>query len=265
MDAIYSILLMLENIGYDRLSEGLSAFNPGMFNAVVRVANVVIMPIALSMLTLFALLEVLKIQEQAGGETTVMHKLLLPFFIKFVLSYAVVTQAVGFLSGIFNLVLSIIQNIALEIGLGSEILDTDATREAVSELGFGSQLHMWLIIIVIMLIVIIASFFINIKITMRMIEIYVFIAFSPLPLSTFGSGVSSQMAQNFLKGFVAVCVQGAVMLFYLSLATAGFATMGLMPDQSITGQMWSMAGFMILLIFAIMASESTAKKVIGAM
>ena len=240
-------------------------FNPGMFNTVVKIANVVIMPVALSMLALFAMLEILKIQEQAGGETTVMHKLLLPFFIKFTLAYAVVTQAVGLLSGIFNIVLSIIQNIVLEVGVGSDFLDLEQTREVISDLSIGSQLHMWAVALIIMLIVIIASFYINIKITMRMIEIYVFIAFSPLPLSTFGSGVTSQMGQNFLKGFVAVCVQGAVMLFYLALATAGFAFVGLMPDESIIGQMWSMAGLMLLLVFAIMASEPTAKKIIGAM
>lgn len=264
MDSIDGILVMLESIGYDRLNVGLAEFNPGMFGTVVQIAEVVVRPIALSLLTLFLMLELLDILKRTAGNGGVTLELMIPFIFKFALSYTLVTQAIGLLTGIFNLALTMIRNIAT-VGSQNEFLDLEATREYVSNLGFGSQLNLWAVVVIVSVIVTIGGFIVNIKITMRMIEIYGFLALSPLPLSTFAGGESSQMGKSFLKSFSASCIQGVVMLVFLNMASAMFMTIGLNPDPSILGQMWTMAGFMILLIFAIMASESTAKKAIGAM
>lgn len=265
MDTIDGVIAMLDSIGYDRLNVGLAEFNPGMFRVVVQIAEVVVRPIALSLLTLFLMIELLDILKKTAGNGGVTLELMIPFFFKFALSYTLVTQAIGLLTGIFNLALTIIRNISATVGSQSEFLDLEATREYVSNLGFGNQLNLWAVVIIVSVIVTIGGFVVNIKITMRMIEIYGYLALSPLPLSTFAGGESSQMGKSFLKSFSASCIQGVVMLVFLNLASAMFMTSGLNPDPSTLGQMWSMAGFMILLIFAIMASESTAKKAIGAM
>jgi len=265
MNTIYSILVMLESLGYERLNVGLAEFNPGMFAIVVQIAEVVIRPIALSLLALFLMLELLDILKRTAGNGGVTLELMIPFFFKFAISYALVTQAIGVLTDIFNLALTMIRNITMTAGAGSEFLDMEATREYVSNLGFGGQLNLWAVVIIVSVIVTIGGFIVNIKITMRMIEIYGFLALSPLPLSTFAGGESSQMGKSFLKNFSASCIQGVVMLVFLNLASAMFMTIGLSTDSSTIGQMWGMAGFMILLIFAIMTSESVAKRAIGAM
>ena len=265
MNTIYSILAMLDSIGYDRLNVGLAEFNPGMFATVVQIAEVVIRPIALSLLTLFLMLELLEILKRSAGNGGITLELMIPFLFKFALSYTLVTQAIGLLTGIFNLALTMIRNISVAVGSQSEFLNLEATRAYIGNLGFGGQINLWAVVLIVSVIVTIGGFIVNIKITMRMIEIYGFLALSPLPLSTFAGGESSQMGKSFLKNFSASCIQGVVMLVFLNLASAMFMTLGLTTDTSTLGQMWGMAGFMILLIFAIMASESTAKKAIGAM
>ena len=265
MASIYGIIVMLESLGYDRLNVGLAEFHPGMFSTVVQIAEVVVRPVALSLLTLFLMLELLDVLKRTAGNGGVTLELMIPFFFKFAISYTLVTQAIGLLTGIFNLALTMIRNISTTVGSQGEFLDLEATRSYVSNLGFGSQLNLWAVVIIVSVIVTIGGFVVNIKITMRMIEIYGYLALSPLPLSTFAGGESSQMGKNFLKNFSASCIQGVVMLVFLNLASAMFISIGLNPDPSLVGQMWGMAGFMILLIFAIMASESTAKKAIGAM
>jgi len=265
MNTIYSILAMLDSLGYERLNVGLAEFNPGMFATVVQIAEVVIRPIALSLLTLFLMLELLEILKRSAGNGGITLELMIPFLFKFALSYTLVTQAIGLLTGIFNLALTMIRNISVAVGSQSEFLNLEATRAYIGNLGFGGQINLWAVVLIVSVIVTIGGFIVNIKITMRMIEIYGFLALSPLPLSTFAGGESSQMGKSFLKNFSASCTQGVVMLVFLNLASAMFMTLGLTTDTSTLGQMWGMAGFMILLIFAIMASESTAKKAIGAM
>jgi hypothetical protein len=186
--------------------------------------------------------------------------------LKFAVSYALVNGAVGLLTGIFNITLSMINNINMEIGGASGFIDLAELRSYVGDAGFGEQLNMFIVVLLVSIIVMIGSIVINIKITMRMIEIYVFISLSPLPLSTLGSSEGSQMGKSFLKSFTAVCVQGVVMLVYLSMASGMFATITTWNnDSSAIGSMWGIAGFMIMLIFAIQASETTAKKIIGVM
>jgi len=266
MNAIYRIISQLENIGYGNLSVGLSEFNSGMFATVVQIAQMVVTPIALSLLTLFLMLELIEILKKAAGSGGVTMEAMIPFIFKFVISYALVNGAVGLLTGIFNITLSIINNITLSIGLNSDFLDLEATRYYVSETGFAEQLDLFVVVFLVSVIVMLGSVIINIKITMRMIEIYVFISLAPLPLSTLGSSEASLMGKSFLKSFTAVCVQGIVMLVYLSMASGMFATIGTWTaDGSYIGSIWGIAGFMILLVFAIQASETTAKKIIGVM
>ena len=49
----------------------------------------------------------------------------------------------------------------------------------------------------------------------RFIEIYMYVAISPIPIATFPSEDLSQIGKNFLKSFAAVCLQGT--LIYLIL------------------------------------------------
>ena len=266
MNTIYSIIIQLENLGYGNLNVGLSEFNSGMFSMVVQIAQVVVTPIALSLLTLFLMFELIDILKRAAGSGGVTMEQMFPFMLKFALSYALVNGAVGLLTGIFNITLSMINNINMEIGGASGFLDLAELRSYVGDAGFGEQLNMFIVVLLVSIIVMIGSIIINIKITMRMIEIYVFISLSPLPLSTLGSSEGSQMGKSFLKSFVAVCVQGVVMLVYLSMASGMFATITTWNnDSSAIGSMWGIAGFMIMLIFAIQASETTAKKIVGVM
>jgi len=266
MDTIHRIILRLEDLGYGNLSVGLSEFNAGMFQTVVQIAQVVVTPIALSLLTLFLMFELIEILKRAAGSGGVTMEMIFPFLFKFAISYALVTQAVGLLTGIFNITLSMINNVTMTVGSESAFLDLGEARAYVSDAGFGEQLNMFIVVLLISVIVMLGSIIINIKITMRMIEIYVFISLAPLPLSTLGSSEGSQMGKSFLKSFTATCIQGVIMLAYLSMASGMFMTIGTWSnDTSHIGAMWGIAGFMILLVFAIQASESTAKKIVGVM
>jgi len=44
----------------------------------------------------------------------------------------------------------------------------------------------------------------------RFFKLYMFLAISPIPLSTFGSRKTAGMGKNYLKSFVSACLDGAV-------------------------------------------------------
>ena len=266
INALYALIQLIENIGFERLTLGLESFNPAMHQTAVITAEMVVQPVAIGLLTLWALLELVEIGKKTDGNDDITWQLMLPFMVRFSVAYVFVTQAANVLTLIFNIALGLITGMAMNISTHAESIDLSAARSYVSNMGVGSQLTLWIPILIVLLIAHFTSIFVDIKITMRMIEIYVLMAFSPIPLSTFSYGHTTQMGVSFLKNFAAVCIQGGIMLFYVFLASSTWAGLGnveLLDEVGITTMIWGIAGYMLLLVFATMASEATSKKAIG--
>jgi len=54
----------------------------------------------------------------------------------------------------------------------------------------------------------------------RFFKLYMFLAISPIPLSTFGSRETAGMGKNYLKSFVSACLDGAVIALALVVFSA---------------------------------------------
>jgi len=263
MNDLYSLSSLIESIGTDRLTVGLQEFAPGIYTQVTTIAQTIITPIALSFLALYALLELISISNKIGPGN-VGWELMAGWAIKFGLGYIMVTQSLTLLTALFDIGLTFVGGVSAA-NIGGDLLDYASMRDVISEMNLGEQLSLQASVLLVTFIMRLGSIFINIKITMRMLEIYAYIALAPIPLSTIAGGESSQMAKSFLKNFAAAVIQGVLIMLFLSMASGMYLT--LMPGvtDDFVGAIWGMAGFMIMLIMAIVASETTAKKVIGVM
>lgn len=114
----------------------------------------------------------------------------------------------------------------------------------------------------------------------RMFELYVLLAVSPLPCAFFplgdGSGGGmSRITQKFFKNFIAVCLQGvmiivSIRIFYMIVGTAltaliTAATAGSGPTTVVTDLCYTMLLAGIVLVMAVAKCGSWAKSIMDAM
>ena len=114
----------------------------------------------------------------------------------------------------------------------------------------------------------------------RMFELYVYLAVSPLPCSFFplGDGAGGGMSRitvKFFKNFIAVCLQGVMVIiciriFYMIVGTAitalvGTATAGTDPTTVVTDLCYTMLMAGIVLVMAVAKCGSWAKGIMDAM
>lgn len=114
----------------------------------------------------------------------------------------------------------------------------------------------------------------------RMFELYVLLAVSPLPCAFFplgdGSGGGmSRITQKFFKNFIAVCLQGvmiivSIRIFYMIVGTAltaliTAATAGSDPTTVVTDLCYTMLLAGIVLVMAVAKCGTWAKSIMDAM
>lgn len=143
--------------------------------------------------------------------------------------------------------------------------------------GIGNILGMFLCSFVVVLAIKICGLMIQVMAYGRMIEIFVYLVISPLPISFFplgngdGSGFSS-ITIGFLKTFMAVCLQGVMMVVAMrvfdivvgqSIADALNVIQG-EPSAVVTDTLFTMLLGSIALVLAVVKSGSWAKSVMGA-
>ena len=125
---------------------------------------------------------------------------------------------------------------------------------------------MLLILVFASLISLLASVLVNVVVTGRFLQMYVYLAVAPIPISTMPHHEFSGIAKNFFKGFMAVSIQGTliymVQLFYPFLLKTAFEN----ADHSgAMGLVAAVIGFSILLIFAVFQTNAWAKSLTTAM
>lgn len=153
--------------------------------------------------------------------------------------------------------------------LGTAVLST-SLRNNLMKCDVGSLL----ILLILSFLVSIVTFFvlgaIIIVLASRMIEIFMYLAISPIPMATMMNNDWGQIGKNWLRNILALAFQG----FFIVVALTIFKTllsnvitqMSKMGTNSaaITGSMAIMLGYIIALIFTIFRSSNISKSAFGA-
>jgi len=139
------------------------------------------------------------------------------------------------------------------------MLDMAQIEQHVNSLSFWGKLMYFIEISPMTFIMKIIKIAIMVIVYGRMIEIYIYTAVAPLPLSTLSSEGLSQTAKKFFQEYAGVCLQGLIII--ISCILYG----GLMADV-VTGKgIESLITVSLVLLLVLVKSGSWAKKVTGAM
>ena len=137
----------------------------------------------------------------------------LRFFIRFVLAKTAVTYGIDIMTAVFNISGGIISSITGELGTATNSVSLPSELETViNEVGFLASIPLWLVTILGCLVIIVLSFVMILTVYSRFFKLYMYTAFSPIPLSSFAGETTSFMGKAFIKSYTGVCLEGAVIV-----------------------------------------------------
>ena len=241
-----------------------STFSPAIFNMIKNLSENVIMPIAGLILTFIACYELIQLvishNNLANFETWIFFKWVFKTFV----AVTLITNTMNITMAVFDVAHHVVSQ-AGGIITGSTAIDasTLATMQSNLEaMEVGELLGIFLMSFIVQFLVYILSALIFVIVYARMIEIYLMVSLAPLPFATFGNKEQSQMGQNYLRSLFALGFQG----FLIMICVGIYAVLiqGVSFSADITGSMWAVMGYTVLLCFTLFKTGSIAKSVFHA-
>ena len=96
--------------------------------------------------------------------------------------------------------------------------------DAVMELGFFDTIGPWVVSLIACLVIIVISFILVLNVYGRFLRLYLYAAVAPIPLAAFAGEPSASIGKAFIKGFAAVCLEGAIIVLACVIFSAFAAT-----------------------------------------
>lgn len=237
------------------LLSNLTDWNSTLAGYADSISSGVVMPIALTVLALFMVLELYNFTQTIamnGGSTAFTIQQVALVMLKITLCRWAVLHSTEILNAMFEVAATVTNGIAGYVGSGQVNTEVDI-ENAISALpgGIGNMpVAMELMVVSWMLRLV--NIVINTIVAARFIELYVYNALASLPIATLCYRELHGIAVNFLKNYMAVALQGAVLYLVIGFYPALTASLGSGGD--ITEQAWAMLGKSVILLVAVFMS-----------
>lgn len=233
-----------------------------------------IKPVGYSLLALFALLEFAQLSERVGNVTGFMGTgLVIEVLIKLILCKMVVdnsTQICSFVVGVGDNITSLFgsQSIA---SVDFEQFKQNIISAFPDWWDIFGQLAFFIISALFIILSCLALLFVKVIYAARYVELYVYTAVSPIPLSTCLSK-HFNVAPNFIKNLFAVALQGALLLLIIKIFNLIFTfninSLGTLATNdwgAIWSMLWTLLFNAILLLVTSFQTQKWAKSICHAM
>jgi hypothetical protein len=193
----------------------------------------------------------------------------LKHFIRFVAAKVAITYALDIMTVIYTICGGIVESIAASVGGigGAAVTLPGAIETAVEDAGFWASIPLWLVTILGSLFITVMAFIMIMSVYGRFFRLYMYTALAPVPLSTFAGEGTSQMGKSFVKSYVGVCMEGAVIVLACLIYSAFASTPTI--DSSITTvtMIWKYIGEaifnMLVLVGLIKGADRIVKEMLG--
>ena len=242
-----------------------AAWDAGGFSMIRNLSDNVVVPIAGMIIAFVLCYELISIIMEKNNfhdfETFAIYKWILKAFIAVYL----VTHTFDITMAIFEMGQNVVQQSAgiitgnTSLDFAMIIGDVSAQLEAM-ELGelFGLLVETMLLKITMPIL----SFCVMIVLVGRMIEIYIYCSIGAIPFSTMTNREWGQMGNNYLRGLVALGLQG----FFIMICVAIYAVLigQITSGSSIHVAIWQCAGYTVLLCFSLFKTGAVSKSIFNA-
>lgn len=239
----------------------------GIWNVIVDIHGA-LQAIGLALLVLFFVIGVVKTCGSFAEIKRPEHALKL--FIRFALAKGVVTYGLELMMALFNIAQGIISTIMSSAGFGTttESVLPDTIVRAIEDCSFGDSIPLWAVTLIGGLFITVLSFIMIMSVYGRFFKLYLYTAIAPVPLASFAGEPSQSIGKAFLKGYAAVCLEGAIII----LACVIFSVFASSPpvvdtNASVVTMVWAYIGElifnMLVLVGAVKMSDRVVREMMG--
>ena len=255
-----------------------SVLGVDMYNLTTTVYDTAVVPLAESILALFMLVQLVKISQRIDATSTLPAVKDIVFLaVTCVLLHWFIVNALDIMQAIYQIV---VDDIIPEIGSASDSVgffkeDLSTAPIAGSQwdnMSIGNALLVLIVSFFALIIGFIAYIIALVVVYARAWQIYVYAAFSAIPVSLLGFDETRQMGISFLKNFVAAVLAGAVIMFlfvaypYIISGSVNPSSFTILDYMTGTDGLLTCLKFLAistLFIFAMLKSGVWAKEILG--
>ena len=243
-------------------------FKGGGIWKVILSINGSLQAIGLALLVLFFLAGVVKTSANLGEIKRPEHALKL--FLRFAIAKGVVTYELELMMSIFQIVQGVISKIMVTSGVAgaSKTALPQEMIDAIEDCGFFESIPLWAVTLIGSLFVTVLSFIIILTVYGRFFKIFMYTAIAPIPLSTFAGQPTQNIGRSFLKGYAAVCLEGAIIVLACIIFSLFASSPPVVdPDAAPAAMVWKYIGElvfnMLVLVGTVKMSDRVVREMMG--
>ena len=192
-------------------------------------------------------------------------------FIRFVLAKVAVGSCMEIMTAIFSVCGGVVATVMS--GMGGSV-STAATLPgeivtAIEGLGLLESIPLWLVALLGSLFITVMSFILLLTVYGRFFRLYMFTALAPLPLASFAGEGTAASRKAFLKNYIGVCMEGAVIVLACLIYSAFLSSSTPAADASLPAvtMAWQYIGQlifnMLILTGLVKGADRVVKEMLG--
>lgn len=243
-------------------------WNAGVFSMIRSLSNNVVVPIAGIILTFVLAYELITMLMEKNNFHDFESYTLFRWIFKVFVAVYLVTHTFDITMAIFDLSQYVVQQSAgiisgnATINIGSVLGNAENVAQMLVDMGTGELFGLMIETLLLRLTTPILSLCITLVLIGRMIEIYIFCSIGAIPFATMTNREWGQIGNNYLRGLVALGLQGFFIMVCVAIYTVLVGQIG--TASNIHLAIWSCAGYTVLLCFSLFKTGSVSKAIFNA-
>ena len=193
----------------------------------------------------------------------------LRYFIRFVATKTAITYCMDIMTLVFEICGNVAARVAENLGAAAGLQATlsDEMTQTIDSVGFFDSIPLWIVSLIGTLLITVLSFMMIMTVYGRFFKVYMYTAIAPISLAFFGGEVTASHGKQFIRNYVGVCMEGAVVVLAL-LIFSGFtseptATTATSAVMQVWGYLAETVFNLLVVVGLVKASDRTAKELFG--
>lgn len=192
-------------------------------------------------------------------------------FIRFLCAKVAVGCAMDIMTTIFSICGGVVQSVMGSIGgmASASVTMPQEIIDAIENVGFLQSIPLWIVTFLGSLFITVLSFVLILSVYGRFFRLYMFTALAPLPLASFAGEDTSFAGKTFIKSYIGVCMEGAVIVLACLIFSSFMSSGTPIVDTSLSPvtMSWQYVGEtifnMLVLVALVKGAERIVKEMFG--
>ena len=191
-------------------------------------------------------------------------------FIRFALAQGAITYGMELMQALFSIVQGIVTTVMSGSSMAGSV--TELPTEIVDKIesvGMLESIPLWIVTLLGSLLITVLSFVMILTVYGRMFKIYMYTAIAPIPISSFAGEPTQSIGKNFIRSYIGVCLEGAIIALACIIFSAYAASPPAVGDTELSAVtiVWNYVGELVfnllVLVGAIKASDRIVREMMG--